>query len=555
MTVNVHNFDTPGPGSTGPQQGVLLSQGGQGAANESREAPYVPPTWAGTYPPVDPQQPLCEYVSSRGTWTPPVYPAAAGAYQPVYPGQPTAPPTPYPGYGGVAPTYAYPGYYPWPLAPDQPKRDTYLLVVGIIAFAGSLLAILGGLASVGIMLLTIAIPSQRSTPDQLFANTILFLALAFVGLVGGGFCTYHSIRSLFLRKPSKNIWLPHFWIFLLCYFATLGLGYWLHTQGQSTTSPLLTGLLIYLSAALPALMVLALGLRRLRFSLVEQWSDFWRFVRRQPQRSATAEVSRHGQWPTSWRRLVLALVSGATLSVVLAGVLELIIQFILVGSRGGMVLQALNDPNFNPDPSLYGVLFLMLAVVAPIVEELVKPLAVVILIGRVRSKAEAFALGLACGIGFNLVETTGYISSGANDWLNVALIRSGAGLLHGFGAAMVALGWYILTHKDEGRWLRRLLLGFGCGLYAVFQHALWNGSWGLQLIPGPIGDFFTNWSWTVGTLTLSASELVNIGEMFGILIFFVYMAGRLRVRAKVQPLTSVGQRERIAQPSEGTYSA
>ena len=219
----------------------------------------------------------------------------------------------------------------------------------------------------------------------------------------------------------------------------------------------------------------------------------------------------------------------------------------MLGSQSTAITQYISDPNAgNPPAGLYGLLLILLSVIAPLVEELVKPLAVVVLIGRVRSKAEAFTLGLACGIGFNLVETTGYISSGYNDWLNVALLRSGAGLLHGFGAAMVALGWYYLTHKEEGAWQKRTLLAFGCAAYAVFQHALWNGSVGLIFLPGPVGSFFQNWSWSLGTFQISATELVNVAEMLGILIFFVYMAGRLRARASMPTGVRPTENTRVA---------
>lgn len=543
--MNVPNFNLPpgGVDSTTRQQGTLsqpsVPDGNQNVANI--------PAWTSTSPPFDPQQPLREYVSPH-PWTPPAYPAAGAYSLPAYPGQPTAPLPIYPSYGtptypSVNPTftypsvgysasvYAYPSPYPWAPVPIQPKRDTYLLAVAIIAFIGSCLALLAGLASAVFLLLVSVMPDQRIAPDQRFASVILLLTLVFAGLIGGSFCMYHSICVLFLRKPSKNIWLPRFWTFLVGYFVILGLGFWLHTQ---ISSPFLIGLLIYLSAILPALTILALGIRRLRFSWTEQCLAFGRFILRKEPRPASVS-SRQGQWPTSWRRFVFALVSGATLSVLLASILELLIQFLLLGNQGGSALQTLSNPSVNPDPSTYGPLLILLAVVAPVVEELVKPLAVVILIGRVRNKAEAFALGLACGIGFNLIETSGYISSGYPDWVPVALERSGAGLLHGFGAAMVALGWYILTHKEERRGLRQFLLGFGCIFYAMLQHAIWNGSIGLVLIPGPVGDFFQNWSWTFGAFTINASELVNIAETVGILIFFLYVAGCLRIKTKTQP--------------------
>jgi hypothetical protein len=447
------------------------------------------------------------------------------APQPGYPA-PAAPGYAYPGY--PPPGYPYPGYgYPaWPPVPPQPKRDTYLLAVAIAAFACSCLAILGGLGSLALVGLLSIVPtvSTAAMPSgTFFAGVMLFVTFAIAGIVGGGFCAYHSIRSLFFRKGSKAIWLPRFWIFLLCYLATLGLGFWLHSQGLDTSSPWLLGLLVYLGGIFPAMTIMALGLRRLRFPKI-------------------------GAWPTSWRRFTLALVSGATLGIGLASILELVFELILMGGQANNIMRYISDPNSgNPPPSLYGILLVMLAVVAPLVEELIKPLAVVILIGRVRSKAEAFALGLACGIGFNLVETTGYISSGYHDWLNVALIRSGAGLLHGFGAAMMALGWYCLTHQEEGTWKRRIWLALGCAGYAFFQHALWNGSIGLAFLPDPIGTFFSTWNWTLGPLTIDGSELVNIVEMIGILIFFLYMAGRLRTRPAAP--------EKKVQPAEGASIA
>lgn len=441
-------------------------------------------------------------------------------------GQPGyAPYAGYPGYPGY-------GYYPWPPAP--PKRDTYLLVVAIIAFVCSCLLVLGGLGSVLFMVLLSVERSSGLLPmsDSLyFAEMVQFLSFALAGLAGGGFCFYHSLRSLFLKKPSKNLWLPGFWVFLFCYLGTLALGLWLHTQNLDTVSPPALGMLVYLAGIFPALTILTLGVRRLSFAKFGS-------ARVSASPGHGARSSKVSSWPTSWRRFTLALVSGATLSIGLAGLLELVFLLIMVGAQSGGLLQLLN--NFDTNSSQFGILLILAAVVAPIVEELVKPLAVVILIGRVRSKAEAFTLGLACGIGFNLIETAGYISQGYTDWLNVALGRSGVGLLHGFGAAMMALGWYILTHPQEGRTRKRVLLALGCGLYAIFQHALWNSTAALLLLPGAVGNFFQTWSWNVGPFTIDGPELVNFVELILILVFFIYMTGRLRAR----PVAALPREER-----------
>lgn len=507
------NFSDPLPGAEASAAGKPVEeQAGSGLALPEEQLPCDPP--------------LREY-AAPASWLSPVGPPVTP--QPLYPAGPSQFAVP-PGYApaGGYPVYygAYPGYG-WPVLTPRPKRDTYILVMGIVAFSGSCLAIVGGLGCAALMLVAMFEKSAgllSFSNDQYFGSLMQYLTLAVAGLAGGGFCFYHSLRSLFLRKPSGSVWLPRFWIFVLGYLVTLGLGLWLHTLGMDVASPMGLGLLIVLAGIFPALAVMALGIRRVRFP-------------------------RGGPWPTTWRRLVLALVSGATLSIALASLLELIVLFLLVGTQSGGFLQFLNNPASSDSP-LFGILVVLAAVVAPFVEELVKPLAVLILIGRVRSKAEAFTLGLACGIGFNLVETTGYISQGYNDWLNVALGRSGAGLLHGFGAAMVALGWYILTHPQEGSRKRRRWLALCCGGYAIVQHALWNGSVALVLLPGPLGTFFQTWNWNLGPFYVDGYELVNIGEVVAILAFFLYMAGRLRTRpAQTPPAYGTGEAPVVVSPT------
>lgn len=518
------NFSDPTPepgvgelqGQNEPAQSFIDSQ--QPLREYASAAPALPPLPDTPQPGYPGQAPMAwpqvnPHPGQSVTNGYPSYPGqpATNSYPP-HPGQPAAngyPPyiIPYPGapaYYPQAPQYPY-GYYAWPPTPPQPKRDTYLLVIGILGFASSCFALLGGLVCFILMVL-VDVVSVNASNDTQFAGVILFLTLSIAGVVGGGFCAYHSIRSLFFRKPSGVVRLPQFWTFLVFYLLTLGIGYLLHSLGQDVASPQLTALLIYLGAIFPALSILALGIRRLRFP-------------------------GSNLWPTTWRRLTLALVSGSTLAILLASILELVIAALLFGLQNqNSLLRLLQQGEVDPGSSGTILAFILLAVVAPVVEELVKPLAVVALIGRVNSKAEAFALGLACGIGFNLVETTGYISSGYSDWLNVALVRSGAGLLHGFGAAMMALGWYYLTSRKEGDLGKRLGLALACGTYAILQHSLWNGSWGLALIPGQVGTFVQQWSWSFGPLSIDIPELINVVELLGILSFFIYMAGRLRTK-------------------------
>jgi RsiW-degrading membrane proteinase PrsW (M82 family) len=327
---------------------------------------------------------------------------------------------------------------------------------------------------------------------------MIFVAFAIAGIAGGGFGLYHSIRGL-LRKPSASLALPWFWIFIVLYLFVLGAGYALQVNGQAVTNLALTIFLIILAAIFPAFALLALGVRRLRFPA----------------------------WSTSWRRFTLALTSGATFGIGMALLLELGLLFLVVRGQGAVNLQKCVD---NPDLpgcgsiTTFNVIFLVVAVMGPLVEETVKPLAVALFIGRMRSPSEAFVLGMASGIGFALVETVGYIAMGYQDWLTVAVERTGASLLHGFGAGMVALGWYYLTHSKE----QRLLKAFGCWAYAVFQHFVWNATAVLPYLPGQAGATINGWNVNLGFATLPSVEILNIIEAILILIFFLYITGRLR---------------------------
>jgi hypothetical protein len=86
----------------------------------------------------------------------------------------------------------------------------------------------------------------------------------------------------------------------------------------------------------------------------------------------------------------------------------------------------------------------------------------------------------------------------------------------------------------------------------VLQHALWNGSWGLVLIPGPIGNYFNNANVTVGPVSVPAYEIINIVEALFMLAFFIYMTGRLRTSLPSSPapekdsgIAEAGRREMV----------
>ena len=436
-----------------------------------------------------------------------------------YPGYPNNPvyqgyPPGYPSYG-VYPVYN--GYPPYAWQPPQPKQDGYRLAVAIISLVASILVLLAGLACILILSLfiigTAANPeSSASSGGTYFSGLMTLIAFAIAGLVGGGCSLYHSIRGI-LNKRSASFKLPWFWIFFILYLLVLGIGYALLANGQEVALPALTIFLIILAAIFPALTLLALGVRRLRYP----------------------------QWTNTLRRFTLALTSGATLSIGLALGLELGLLFLIVRGPGAAnALQCINNPDLPGCSTFttFNLIFLIVAIVGPIVEETIKPLAVVLYIGRMRSASETFLLGMACGIGFALVEKVGYIGSGYHGWLAVAIERTGAGLLHGVGAGMVALGWYFLVHAEK----YRVLKAVGFWSYAVLQHVVWNATAVLGLLPGPIGSTINSWNLNLGFVTLPFVEILNIIEAILILVFFFYITGRLRKMTPSPPSSGKGSK-------------
>jgi RsiW-degrading membrane proteinase PrsW (M82 family) len=495
------------------------------------QAPAYPAA-PGQVPPYPQAQQRSQYPPQRQQQAPPYqhYPGNQYPYPPgngAYP----QPGTGYPWPGGYHAGYPYPyppyPYAPYPYAPygrppmPQVKHDGFHLAVSIVALICSILAILGGIGSVFFLIFLAFVPHSTLTEGDYLSSLMTFTAFSISGMVGGGFSLYHSIRGL-MRKPSGHIILPWFWIFLVLYLLAIGVGYALEANGLAVQYLPLTMFLIVLVAIFPALALAAFGVRRLRFP----------------------------QWPTTWRRFSLAITSGATLGIGLALLLELGLLVLVLRSQATNFNQYLTGSTpGNTSFGMFALIFLVVAIIGPVVEETVKPLGVAFYIGRIRSAAEAFTLGMSAGIGFALVETVGYIGSGYQNWLGVALERTAASLLHGFGAGMVALGWYYLTH-DKHHPKRRAL---GYWAYAVLQHLVWNGTAVLAFLPAPAGPALNNVNLNLGFTQLPILELLNILEAIAILVFFVYITGRLR-RQTPQLNENKPQNEQLYQPSESTMA-
>ncbi|MBF6590180.1 MAG: PrsW family intramembrane metalloprotease [Ktedonobacterales bacterium] len=497
---------TPPSGPSAAPEDQWPGRGGYSTAPFPPNAPATPP--AGNWPtPGGPAAqpptpwPLVSYPPQGGppqaSGSPPPYPYGAppGYAPPGYAPPGYAPP------GYAPPGYAPPPYYYYP-SPAPPARrppgDTYALVIAWIAIVGGALSIIGGLLIFLVALLGIAL----GTGDGL-ALLAPFTGFILAPLIGGILALSYGIGRV-RHLPARKLSLPPATLFAALTLAVLA-GAVVLWNTYPLPGPSLAVLpLVVLSGVLPALAIVFLGARRLGM-------------------------------PSTGRRFWLSLFFGATVAPVLAAILEVLLGLLLLlvaRALGYTVNGSITDITSAPNNAAEAVVLLLtLSVVAPVVEEGLKPLGAVLIMRRLRSPSEAFLLGLAAGVGFDIVETIGYIGMGEADWITVAIQRVGAGLLHGVGAAMAALGWYYLINGKgvPHRWLR----GFGGLAYAVIQHAVFNGSNLLTIIPG-VGDLLSK-PWYLGALPIDNGTFLFFVYYVLILGVLFYVTGRL---ARGQTTTS-----------------
>jgi hypothetical protein len=162
------------------------------------------------------------------------------------------------------------------------------------------------------------------------------------------------------------------------------------------------------------------------------------------------------------------------------------------------------------DPFLVILVIGFVGVAVPLIEELLKPAAVWLLLGRNLSPKDGFVLGALSGAGFALFE---YLSLGAtvDSWGLVFITRIGTTALHMFATGL--MGWAIVTAKNTKRY--GLLLG--SYLLSVTLHGLWN-SMALLGSFTALGEA-SGGSWLPAHLIISSGSvlfLLTTGSIFGL---------------------------------------
>ncbi len=131
---------------------------------------------------------------------------------------------------------------------------------------------------------------------------------------------------------------------------------------------------------------------------------------------------------------------------------------------------------------VFGILGIVAGLV-PLIEELLKPLAVWAVAGNRLSPAEGFVAGGLCGAAFGMVESLFYLSTPLGEgWAALAVGRAGTALLH--IATTAIIGWAMAYAWQKAAYLK-LALAY---LLAVILHGLWNALSILYGLGGTMND-------------------------------------------------------------------
>lgn len=197
---------------------------------------------------------------------------------------------------------------------------------------------------------------------------------------------------------------------------------------------------------------------------------------------------------------------------VLAELTTLVNSFEYAAQSPEVLLEQIKPHLFKP-ATLY-IMFTFVAVIVPLIEELIKPIGVWLLFGHKLSPAAGYSAGLLSGAGFALVESLG-MSVNSQEWSVVVAARVGTAAIHILTAGL--MGWGLAASWRDHRYFRLSLMY----LLAVGIHGLWNGLTLFYLATDfseflPIGFSYAVWS-TLGNIIPILLVLLAIGAFFGLL--------------------------------------
>ncbi|MEJ2447705.1 MAG: PrsW family glutamic-type intramembrane protease [Anaerolineales bacterium] len=166
---------------------------------------------------------------------------------------------------------------------------------------------------------------------------------------------------------------------------------------------------------------------------------------------------------------------------------------------------------FAARPGVIATLFLYIAVLIPIIEELFKPIAVWLLLGRKLQPWEGFSIGATAGAGYALFENLS-VGSAVEIWTLVTVTRLGTTAVHIFATGLV--GWGLASAFTEKKYGRLA----GTFLAAVLLHGVWNGLNILSTLGelSPVRDLLGNFGSSLAAFAPAGLVLLAVGCFVGL---------------------------------------
>jgi hypothetical protein len=119
-------------------------------------------------------------------------------------------------------------------------------------------------------------------------------------------------------------------------------------------------------------------------------------------------------------------------------------------------------------PATLASIFLYLSLIVPLIEEMIKPLAVWFFAGRLNTPANGFALGMLSGGAFALIESMNVSGNGSAAWFVIVAVRAATSLLHMTTSGL--MGFAIVQLVQE----RKVVRFIATFLAAAALHGIWN---------------------------------------------------------------------------------
>ena len=221
--------------------------------------------------------------------------------------------------------------------------------------------------------------------------------------------------------------------------------------------------------------------------------------------------------------IMIVLETILLLAVIIAGIVILAIQkpdlFQEIVSLGQRV-QGETNPDiilglvapYIATPAVIATLLGYIAVFVPLIEELLKPLAVWIFAKKIESPAQGFAMGMLSGAAFALIESLNASGDGSTSWPIIVSVRAGTSLLHMTASGLV--GWGIVSAFRE----KKVLRFFAAYFSAVAIHGIWNAC-AVGAGVSSIGQFIDKPEWLFNIIPAAVCGMSVLGiGMLAVLI-------------------------------------